>query len=401
MTESGKKNHHRERLALTQGQKQTLAHFGNLFEQAGNQENEVFVRRILGAVSDEHALIPYVVEMALSRPSPFAAQVLCEMEAVADSKLLRKEIRRGCHILKQKGVAFGSVPEERRQAGVYRKPKRKEPRGYVTAIDGFGARLVALVIPRHPSGNRLLVAVLDEDSGIRDFRHTEITEAGILRFLKDSEKSEGLPFISTTAGHVCRLYREALALHERQGTTPPREFFEWKRWIEDHEPVPETAVVYKEAPAKLSKENPFYVKRGPKLFQEPIMASWLLGEEDVDPLVRKLEEAEESRLVLSAAQKERRLHELYEQAARGFFPPAKRLQLKRRLEEMSYIWRREGKEELACIALATALDLSESHQLTAETPFLTELLRLSVLLHHGSYEEEGEESYSPVSSLIL
>ncbi|MCX5909470.1 MAG: hypothetical protein NTY64_20445, partial [Deltaproteobacteria bacterium] len=104
-----------------------------------------------------------------------------------------------------------------------------------------------------------------------------------------------------------------------------------------------------------------------------------------------LENASQSKLVLSEYQKKNRVMEIYQQAVRELFDPPQRLLFRRRLEENAYIlWKKEQAQE-ARVCLASALRLEEAGGILAVPSFLVELVKRSVYFLLEDEKEKKKE----------
>jgi len=122
--------------------------------------------------------------------------------------------------------------------------------------------------------------------------------------------------------------------------------------------------------------------------------NWVLEPEDVEPYVRTVKEAGESRIVLNPTQKEGWLQGIYQQALGELFPPERRLLYKRRLEEMAYILLKLDRSDEAKCCLAAALDLEKEISSLRPNPFLLQLVIISIYRAMTERYEKAEKEPS-------
>jgi hypothetical protein len=92
-----------------------------------------------------------------------------------------------------------------------------------------------------------------------------------------------------------------------------------------------------------------------------------------------------------------RFQAIFEKALTELFSGTRRLLYQRRLEEMSYVLFRLGRDEEAKVSLAVAMDLEKPLHPIQPTPFLFQLVTTSIL----GLLAEAKEKKSKDVSLIL
>ena len=98
-----------------------------------------------------------------------------------------------------------------------------------------------------------------------------------------------------------------------------------------------------------------------------------------------------------------RIRELKEKHVQGIFPAAERGLLKRRLEEMAYVFFRLEEMELARISLAAARGLETSETLLMTNPVCQFLLERGLRIYGEVFDgmEAEEGSAEPASPRII
>jgi len=99
----------------------------------------------------------------------------------------------------------------------------------------------------------------------------------------------------------------------------------------------------------------------------------------------------ESPIVLTEAQKSERIREIKEKCMGEIFSPERRKLLKRRLEEMGYIFFKLGQEETAGLALAAAHAADQESTILKANPVIETLLERSLAFYTKAMEERNPE----------
>jgi hypothetical protein len=157
----------------------------------------------------------------------------------------------------------------------------------------------------------------------------------------------------------------------------------------------ERPLIYFHLQVKEVKENERVLRRAGDLFKSDLFASWGIPEGEIRPYADAVWEAEESKIVLSQAQKEARFQEIYQRALSDLFPEDKRVLYKKRLEEMAYVLFQLKREEEARMSLAAAMDLEKPLNPFQPNPFLFQLVVRSIfaLLAEAREKKKKEPSF--------
>ena len=113
---------------------------------------------------------------------------------------------------------------------------------------------------------------------------------------------------------------------------------------------------------------------------------------------------QESPIVLTESQKSDRVMEIKEKCMSEIFSPERRELLKRRLEEMGYIFFKLGQEETAGLALAAAHAADKESTILKANPVIETLLERSLTFYTKAMEErdpEQSQERSESSTIIL
>ena len=136
-----------------------------------------------------------------------------------------------------------------------------------------------------------------------------------------------------------------------------------------------------------------------KLAVDPWFHSWLPGPEEIGPWLIKLQEVENSPLVLSDQQKQMRGDAVLDEATQALYPPETRADWGRRLLAMAYYLNLSGRQEDSRSARAAAADLADPDPsaLTGDKPFLKGLVQFALRL---AWEAQQPREPGPSSGLV-
>lgn len=310
---------------------------------------------------------------------PRAATVLlavAEAEAVLPSKL-RKEARRELHRLRALGL---QVPSPRPAAAAELAPARlaRVVEAWASSSDGVGSRGLWLAAERPLGGIYSIGLVLNDIVGMKGCSVDESTRRRFQARLAQLRQASELPLVSLPPDYGRQLIGEALELNRESGFTIPQEFQIYQRAIEAPAPPFERALVYQEIPAAEVTLNPELLDETPALLEEPELRGWIFGFDEVRGYALDLLQARQSQIVLSEQLKQEREQRIIASALRDALTPAVQRGLRRRLEEMAYLFLRTERPRQARLAVAAAQRLAEGA--TSLHPLLQAMMRLSLEL---------------------
>ena len=236
-------------------------------------------------------------------------------------------------------------------------------------------------------------ALLNDVQGIMDFQALETTRKKFQEYSAAFRQQAPWEIIKTDPNYCLGLVIEASEINKKRGETPPGEFAKWRALLGTPPPLPLKPIIYLHLKEEEWKDRSDLLDRTGSLFQTPSFQSWFLEEEEAKKYLSLLQEASESRLVLTPYQKEARVLEIYRQAVDELFKPERRALFRRRLEEMSYILWMTGKENDAQTCLVAALRMESESGILTPHPFLLELVKrsLTALLEQEAQKPGKEE----------
>ncbi|UCD71496.1 MAG: hypothetical protein JSW70_00485 [Syntrophobacterales bacterium] len=368
---------------------QTIIERIGLYERQGEdpQRSFEFVSQFLGK-SDE--LDAAIAEGLARIPSRATGMILIQMKTSCRSKPLLKAIKKSLYRLKQKGLSVEDMKERERRAPVIRPLPRSQPKGFMSGIDYVGNRLIVLTLPRIPRGLNSLEALVSDIEGLVNFHRNEMTRKTFTTFLGNLRERVRLPIVEIPPAYGRFLLEEAYALTEKMEKIPPQDFLTAKREISDIEDGIHGPLIYQFLDQDEIKGNDRFLADSKNLLAMEDVINWVLEPEEIEPYVRAVREAEESRIALNPKQKEEWLRGIYQRALGELFPAERRLLYKRRLEEMAYILFKLGRSDEARCCLAAALDLEKEISSFRPNPFLLQLVITSIYRFMAEKHEKAE-----------
>ena len=334
-----------------------------------------FILKFLGKSAELDAAI---AEGLATIPSRATAMILIEMKASCRSKPLLKAIKKSLYRLKQKGISIEDRDAKERSAPVIRPLPSGQPQGFMSGIDYQGNRFIILVLPRIPRGLHALEALVNDIEGLLNFHRDEMTRKAFHAFLGNLRERAKFPIVEIPPAYGRLLVEEAYSLTEKMEKTPPQDFLMAKGEISEIDNGINGPLIYQFLDQDEIKGNDRFLADSKNLLATGDIINWVLKPEDVEPYVRTVKEAEESRIALNLTQKEEWLQGIYRRALEELFPGERRLLYKRRLEEMAYILFKLDRSDEAKRCLAAALDLERETSSLHPNPFLLQLVITSI-----------------------
>jgi hypothetical protein len=330
---------------------------------------------------------------------PLIPPLLAALFGGATDKPRRKALRRALHLLRTRGVLVpaGLLAREEPLIGRERPPTVKS---LVSQVLGNGDSVVVLEAPKEILVGNFLVAVINDETGFRECHLLNMKSRQQEEF-RDYYRQQGLSEWYPVPGpYAVRLledaYRQGGASAEAVRLYVGLRDKIWKNWGR-----PEAAPDLEQAlPALNPAEQVRLLEQSRQLAAQPCFHSWLPGLEELGPWMEKLQEAQQSPLVLSDQQKQGRADALLEEATRALYPPENRPLWGRRLLALAYCLDLNQRPAEARMAQAAAADLAdpERHLLAGESPFLKSLVQIGL---HLAWEQSRPSQEAQSASGLL
>jgi len=311
---------------------------------------------------------------------PAIPTLLAALFGEARDKVRRKALKKTLHRLKTRGVAVPDdlLPREEAAIGA---PRPGTAAVFVSAFFGRGERYVILEGPSEALGGNVLASRISDVEGFQEcvlltLNRKQQTE------LWGQFREQGLDeWFSPPLAYAVQLLEEAYTGHpdaasgtSQYGALRQRIFQHWGR----PEDAPDLDQVL---PAVPDAERSRLREHSRKLALDPLFHSWLPSHQEIEPWLARLQEVQDSPLILSDQQKQIRADAVLDEATVALYPLESRADWRRRLREAAYHLLLKGRQEDSGAARAAAeMDDPDRSGLTGENPFLKGLVQYAVYL---------------------
>ena len=357
---------------------------------------------ILARIPDSRCAQVLIDRLPLNDESPIP--LLLALRAGFKDKGVGKAIKRVLFKLKRRGVATVEFDAEEDDSSTILKLSRKEPpRCYVGTVDGAGRRGVMIMVHRGGKGLDVGLGVVSDEQGIQEFFYRNLSKTSAKEMKENFSRKAG-PFVETSLSHAATILEESYQRHLTLKSDVPADYLELRPWLLENAPVLARPVVYDCIPETSIPDTIPTDSQLMELFNHELMDFWLIEIETLRPFMEEMFRVEESPIVLTDAQKADRIGEIKEKCMGEIFSPERRELLKRRLEEMGYVFFKLGKEETAGLAIAAAHAADQESTVLKTNPVIETLLERSLAFYTKAMEEgdpEQVQEESESSSIIL
>ena len=379
-----------------------------------NQEQEALVTtllkeidstdpaEILAKIPDLSCAQALIDRLPLNDESPIP--LLLALRVGFKDKGVGKAIKRALFKLKRSGVSTEEFYTEEGDSSTVLKPTPKEPpRCYVGAVDGAGLRVIVIIVHRGGKGLDTGLGVISDEQGIQEFFYRNLSKKSA-KEMKENFSRETGPLVETSLSHAATILEEAYQRHLTLKSDVPADYLELRPWLLKNAPVLARPVVYDCIPETSISDTILTDAQLWEFFNHELMDSWLIDPDALRPCMADMLNVHDSPIVLTEAQKSARIREIKEKCMADIFPAEKRDLLKRRLEEMGYIFFKLGKEETAGVALAAAHMVVQEGSILKTNPVIESLLERSLGFYTKAMEEtvpEQNQDRDESSPIIL
>lgn len=312
---------------------------------------------------------------------PLIPPLLAARFGSSPDKARRKALKRVLHLLKTRGVPVPGdlLPRQEPAFGPAHPPAVKS---LISPILGNGNAYLVLEGPKEILGGNFLVAAINDAAGLQECHLLNMKDRQQTEFW-DHYRQHGLTeWYPVPGAYAVRLLEEAYqaktavaAAKSAYGSLREKV---WKNWGRP-EAAPDLEQVL---PVIESGQRRRLLDNSRQLATNPLFQTWMPVLEELTPWVDKLQEIQQSPLVLSEPQKQARGDALIDEATRALYPPEARPLWRRRLLAMSYCLDLRQHPEEAKMARAAADDLGdlERSAVAGENPFLKSLVQAALRL---------------------
>jgi len=288
------------------------------------------------------------------------AGALPALTALADGafdRVVRRAAKRALYRLSQRGFTPAGAPPP---PPVVQRRAPRAVRAWLSGIDGSGSRAAWILFEGPYGGGALCSLILNDVVGITEVAGGDITKKRLEAELASLRAAQKLPWVETETARALGLVAECLRLHGERSTAPPAAFGRWQPFFAEAAPP--------EMPA-LDGPDPALVERSAELLALPELAGWFLDPESVQKDALEMQEARESRLVVSDQIKAERQEAILTHVIERELTPDARRRWARRLFEMAWIFSATGRPEHEAMARSAAAALAPPDADARRHPF--------------------------------
>jgi len=290
-----------------------------------------------------------------------ALPALTALASGAFDRVVRRAAKRALYRLSQRGLTPAAGPPP--APVVPRRPPRAV-RAWLSGIDGSGSRAAWILFEGPYGGGALCSLILNDVVGITEVAGGDITKKRLEAELASLRAAQKLPWVETETERALGLVAESLRLHDERGTAPPAAFGRFRPFFAE--------AAAPELPA-LGEPDATLVERSAELLALPELAGWFLDPESVQKDALEVQEARESRLVVSDQIKAERQEAILTRVIEREFAADARRRWARRLAEMAWIFGATERPEHEAMARSAAAALAAPDAEARRHPFVRTL----------------------------
>ena len=246
-----------------------------------------------------------------------------------------------------------------------------------------------LAIPQVPQGIDVALGLISDEIGLIEFIYGRYSRKR-MKEVKEFFFNNFHHMVLTSAAHVATVLENAFGHNEHSTAESTRQYLQFRPWIRENITLLEQAPVYEYvSPESISSEvlTPSQIE---KLLSHELLHSWIVETEKLKPVVEEISMADKSPILVSDSQKTDRVEDVKKAKIDELYPNEKRLILRRRLEEMAYVFHRLEEEEFARLALSAAASLEKKVTVFGVNPFLKALMERSLTYYEQMSSQDGE-----------
>ena len=334
------------------------------------------------------------VVFALGRIADSAAvEALAAIDRESTDKLLKKEIKRSYFKLAQRGLV---IPQEKKpdsEPGAAVFTRAAEIEAYMSSVDGGGGRLVwiAKVQPNH--GLLLIQAMLHDREGLLRIGGAQVRRKELRKMAQEIKQQHDVTMVPVPWDYADQIIYDGYERAKARGQSGLENFHEIRSTVITGKPKEQPHPIYRRLNPDGARDGAWR-EHSRRLLDEPELRYWILSDDWLQAFLPQIEEAQTSRLVLNAVQKEERLAAIVRDAVKALCAGDNAKLFQRRMEDMALYFVETGRPEFAKLALAVALQAGESDPGPLDVSFLTGLVQKSFAYFLSQQKSKTEEEPS-------
>ncbi|MDE0028461.1 MAG: hypothetical protein OXU42_03535 [Deltaproteobacteria bacterium] len=325
-----------------------------------------------------------------------SVEALKGLEPRAGHKEVRREIRRSLFKLAQAGLGAAEPEGSREEAAGTTFSLAPEIEGYLSSVTGAGSRMVILARPQL-GGLMVLQAAVNDRRGLERLGGTVIRRKELRQMMEEMKAQVGVSVTPVPWEYADWLVHDA---YQKVKDTPGEGVADYpvlRSRLATAKPAERAHPVFDAMNAE-GIEATSLSEVSDKLLEEPELRTWFVEKELMEPYLQRLDETEQSRIVLNPMQKEERFRGVLREAVQGLFLGDETAPVfEARLEDAAYHLHASGREDQARQVLRIALAIRDRDLGSLGVPLLETLVMRSV----GLYKEQEKQEAAEEPSLIV
>ena len=320
--------------------------------------------------------------------SPETLTLVTAIQEAFGHKGVQKAVKRTIFKLKQRGISIPERESEKVVPSVLKK-EAPEPDAFIGPIDGVGGRGVFLAVPHVPQGIDVALGLISDEIGLIEFIYGRYGRKR-MKEVKEFFFNNFHHMVMTSAAHVATALENAFGRNEHSTAESTRQYLQFRPWIRENITLLEQGPAYDYISLESIAAEVLTPSQIERLLSHELMHSWIVAAEEMKPVVEEISKADKSPILVSDSQKTARVEEIKKAKIDDLYPNAKRLTLKRRLEEMAFVFYQLNEKELARLALSAGASLGKKDSIFEVNPFLKALVERS-LTYYQQMSSRGKE----------
>ncbi len=323
-----------------------------------------------------------------------SVKVLEDLGQRGGNKEIRREIRRSLFKLAQRGLASPEPNEEKTGEGGANFSLAPVLEGYLSSVTGGGSRMVVLTRPQPGGGLLVMQAAVNDRRGLERLGGNVIRRKELRQMMEDMKVQLGVSMTSVPWEYADWLVHDAYQKVTDSAGEGVADYPRLRTHLTGSKPVQRAHPVFDLAgmddidPTPLSEISE-------KLLEEPEFRTWFVERDLLEPWLQRLEDTENSRIVLNPMQKEERFRSIVRESVGEVFLSTETAQVfKGRFEDAALHLHAAGEEGKAKAILCVALAISRGDFGSLGVPLLEALVMRSLNLHKTQEKQEAAEAPS-------
>jgi hypothetical protein len=307
-------------------------------------------------------------------------------------KNVQKSVKKSLYKFKSRGIPIPDYQTGDESPVLQMNREESDPIACLSTIAGDGTRAVIIVLPKMPLGMDLGLGIINDEDGIIEFFSGRFGKKRTNE-IKDSFAQSFEPLIEVSLDHAATVLENAYRRKEASPNEATQNYLQIRPQLMEKITQQEKSPIFDYISSETLSIESLTDSQVEKLFNHELMESWIIDPEALKPVIEEIVKTDESRILVTDSQKSERIEEIKEKALITLFDDDKKDRIKKRLEEMAFIFYKLDSEDYASLSLTAALSLEDQDSLFYSSPFLKTYLERSLDYYLHEQEEDNESNF--------